>query len=250
MLSEVKTLISNPWFYGTTLVGILAVGIWSSIQFSEKDFHPVASTQYIQKRSLDDSVIGIVFAGIWLGNKSFAPSSLAGNGNNPLEIIEWTRQLAQVDIVELLTNASERSNVLLSYNQNVDQALKKASEIEDNLRADIANYTTEATACESVKKWADQEYFAAITTNDPSSLNTSLKESIEQGKCSVEYRILINANTTLLSKVSLYRIALARKNEIVTTNQELLLENMWLVNSTVLDQLLILRKQLNQTTLQ
>ncbi|HMT01316.1 MAG TPA: hypothetical protein PKD96_04230 [Candidatus Absconditabacterales bacterium] len=199
-------------------------------------------THYVQKKSIDNTVYAQTLTNIALGERSLG--GIQGAYSDVLVTIQTMEVLISTDIIALLEGATERRKVLSSYNGQVDTALARSQDMLLSLQTDVTEYTNEMTVCDNAKKVGDTNFFQGLSQYDIKAAQDGINQSIENGQCATKYRILLNSQRILLSKLVFLRALLVQKNDLIVTNEDNIIIHLDFFKDELLEKLINLRDQL------
>lgn len=199
-------------------------------------------TRYVQKKSIDNTVYAQTLTNIALGERSLGGIQWAYS--DVLVTIQTMEILISTDIISLLEWASERRKVLSSYNSQVETALARSQDMQLSLQTDITEYTNQMTICDNAKKVWDTNFFQWLSQYDMTAAQDGINQSIENGQCATRYRILLNSQKILLSKLVFLRALLVQKNDLIIANEDNIIIHLDLFKDEILEKLINLRDQL------
>ena len=165
--------------------------------------------------------------------------------NDILETTNDAETLVKDDIIENLKNSSNKIGTFNIYLQNMETTISKGDFFIMMLDQDISNSTAQMNGCIGEKKISDQEYFNSINYYDQQSMIEALNKSTTYNACISQARLDINAKTAIVSKLKFYYDLLKTKYDFLSRNQEKILNNIYVLDTAILQELSTINDTLN-----
>lgn len=249
-------MLRNIWFYFWFLAIFAAIMFFSkSNVFSFRRFPAQLATKnivigelhFVQKKNIQDIVLGISYANIAYGaHQGNAPSAAISvtNMDSVLWLIANMERAASVDIAQLLTNASDRERILTTHMKTIHTLIGSASSVAPWLEAFITNVQLEYNACKANKEQADAAYIAWLNDNNASLVAGGYDSAQEQGACETQKRIILNAYGPIATKLSTYLTTLQSQYAFMEQHFDTLVHSYDLFEPGVLEELQSVRDAL------
>lgn len=194
------------------------------------------------RNSVDSTVVKQTQMHLLLGGDDVR---MVGTYADAMKVLQSLDLYIRTDVVELLSSSRSRQQVLAAYNANVQKTLDDALSVRGFFDIELAKYQSENSSCESAKTQADAWFVSALSTYDPSGLEISLRDSVEQWECAMKSRILWNSYRILASRIEFLRQILEEKNALILANEDNILQHFDLFKDQLLEALVDLRDKLN-----
>lgn len=198
---------------------------------------------YVKASSVDDAAMGTVLAQVWFGNDDYTADPTFENLFRILEVSEW---LIWVDILQLVSNAENRQQVFQSHLRAIQSIRFETTDVAVWYQ-DLANrFLDESNACLIRKQEGDAEFFQWVADANKVFATRWYERSLEAAPCYIINRIKANAMTYLSTRVQAYAWVLRLREQILTSNQEMILTYPELLQSDLPSRLLATQRQLAQ----
>lgn len=217
--------------------GFSRLGIWTSKENTK------LGTEYIRKSAVDDTAVWLVIAWVKLGNRDYTKKYYL---DSAIDTLSQAQNLININVINLVESASNKEQALELHIKQMDSANTKLEDIAATLLSMSDEKKSEYVACQSQKTTADNMFFLWLNENDKDEVRDWLNDSLTNWPCYMTNRILANAYYKVYDKVNYYQSLLSSKQQLVETNQDMILENYKLFQDNYLDQLLALRAKLSQ----
>lgn len=197
---------------------------------------------YVKQSSVDDAAMGTVLAQLWLGNDEYIADPTFENLFRILEVSEW---LISVDVLDLVVNAEDRQQVFRSHLNAIQAVRFETVDVAAGYQ-DMANrFLDESNACLVRKEEGDRDFYEWVNQENKVLATRWYDQSLESAPCYITNRIKANAMAYLSTRVQLYVWVLRQREQILTTNQEMILTYPELLQSDLPSRLLATQRQLS-----
>lgn len=199
------------------------------------------SENFIRSNIIDDTVIHTALANIstwkWNYHRIHYVSTAVSNTSS-------TRNLVNMDVVQLLDWRSWKKLILEWYLSQVRLVIAENEYILERLRQDIFEKNQELIFCDNEKSIWDNMFFQWLNSLDYEILITWLNRSASNWPCYIENRIYHNAYDAIFKKLDYYNKILVRKQNLLESNSDLLVNNLDLFKSNYMENLIWFRNEL------
>ena len=201
----------------------------------------VGQSVYVPSSQIDTPVIALALANMRMGNKEY-------HGNTEISwiftLMKQQRALLTIDIIELLKQDPESNReVLNAHLRHLVLVHEQTVAMGDILQDRARILAVESDACLERKRSWDQQFFLGLQQWDNATTQEWLFQSLEYAPCYITKRIEANATNYLASYLWVMIPFLRHREQLLTHNQELLLQYHGLFEWTLLDELYLLRQQ-------
>jgi hypothetical protein len=198
---------------------------------------------YVKASSVDDAAMGTVLAQVWFGNDEYKADPTF---ENLFRILEVSEGLISVDVLQLVANAENRQQVFQSHLSAI-QAIRFETVDVAVWYQNMANrFLDESNACLVRKQEGDIEFYQWVRDANKVFATRWYEKSLEDAPCYITNRIKANAMTYLSTRVQAYAWVLRLREQILTSNQEMILTYPEVLQSDLPSRLLATQRQLAQ----
>ncbi len=198
---------------------------------------------YVRESSVDNVVIGTVIAQLSLWNGTFAVRPTAANID---QLFLNTQVLINTDIFWLINASQDTRQALQSHLAHSQSTLMQIRETAQQLNQSAQSFLEKSKECLAKKRTWDQQFFLWVQQSDSLISEQWLQQSLEFAPCYITNRIQANAQAFLAQRVQANEQILQQRVRIIETNMDLFLMHSWYFEWTVLEDLLRLKRQLQQ----
>jgi len=161
-----------------------------------------------------------------------------------VDTLQEAENLININVIDLVDEAPNKQQVLELHINQMDSANTRLQDISATLLSMSDEKKSESTICDAEKTTADTMFFQWLSQNEKDEVREWLNSSLENWPCYITNRILANAYYKVYDKVNYFSTLLASKQQLVETNQDMILENYQLFRDNYLDKLIDLRTRL------
>lgn len=242
-----RRVVSHPLFYlillGACVMLVLSArsakwGSWLGTRTTQKQ---IAPTIYQQKWTIDDSVIGVTMLHIELTTRSVSTDI---SFNQAVNTIERADALLANNVIAYLQKASNKQLALRTYTKNIDKVAMEWNQLLADLATDRDIFAQDYQQCSSEKTSADNQFFQWLNGGDGATMENALSESLRAGTCATQSRISMNAHQAIINRMQWYVTALVQLQNLLESNEDLIVANVDLFKDNYLEQLIQIRDQL------
>lgn len=197
---------------------------------------------YVKQSSVDDAAMGTVLAQLGLGNDEFTADPTFENLFRILETSEW---LTNIDILTLITNSQNPQQVFRSHVNAIQAIRRETTDVAAGYQ-DMANrFLDESNGCLMRKEEWDRDFYQWVNQQNKVLATRWYDQSLETAPCYITNRIKANAMAYLGTRVQLYAWLMRQREQILLTNQEMILTYPELLQSDLPWRLVATQRQLN-----
>lgn len=253
MKDQIKSVFLNKYFYVFLIIFFLWFWYFFSPVFSGwlsfwSEKQTVNLWQgYIKKSDFDDWAVSTVLVNTKLGKWEYNNTYFFTNAVN---LVDKAQELINIDTIELLDWTSNKLVVLESHLKQIEISLDKMQTQIELLKDFWDERRSDATNCENLKKNADSMFFQWVKSNEVDSINEWLNESVINWPCYMKNRTLSNAYMVLYDKLGFYKVVLQKKYNVITANQDMILQNFEMFRNNNLEKLISIRNELSNFKVQ
>lgn len=201
----------------------------------------IAPTVYQRKSLVDDSVVGVTMLHLELTNNSAATSITFGQA---ADILQKGDSLLANNVIAYLQNASNKRLALETYTKNISKTVAQSDQTVSSLQLDYDNASTEYQQCSSDKQAADNQFFQGLGAPDAALMQQGYDDALRFGTCETRSRISTNVYQAVIQRMQGYADALRQMENLLTTNEDLIVANVDLFKDSYLEQLIQIRDEL------
>ena len=197
---------------------------------------------FVRMGEIDTPIIWLTLAQLKVGNNQQFGGSVAGD---VLGISTKAEALINTDILQLLNTSKNPEQVFDLHQAQMEQLLDDMSSTYDDLSQLSKEYAWSSNECLIKKNEWDRKFFVGVNTSDEWVYQAGLDQSLEQAPCYITNRIQANAYAYLANRAVLYQQLLTNRTSVLSWNREILLSSYPLLQWNILEQLTVLKQQLN-----
>lgn len=154
-----------------------------------------------------------------------------------LATLKQLQELTQTNIIEWLSMATDKQQMLSDYLSQSNIVLEKWDMLISFIKQELALLQLDMKACLVDKTIADKAYFDSVNSYDQSGSQQAIQTSIANDTCAAENRIQLNAKTYLLNKIVFFTSVLQQKYNLLFKEQDTLISHFNVISDTMLQKL-------------
>lgn len=162
--------------------------------------------------------------------------------------MEKIHQLLQTHIIQEMEMSEDKEKTLQNYIQECEKAITVNKQNMIYLQQLLPLLKIELNTCTNNKLLADKQYFESINTYKVQDSEFTLQQAITYDRCASEKRIQYNAKSYIVSKLAFYISTLQTKQELISNNQDMIINHLESIRTDILEKLTNIDKLLQSYT--
>lgn len=196
---------------------------------------------YVKQSSVDNAAVWTVLAQVSFGNGSY---KVPPTTNNVYDLFAYSQILVNTNILDLLKTTDTPELALDTHIAHTSKTIEQIRDSTVSLNELANTYLTLSKECLLTKQGGDRMFFEWVATNNSQKSDDWLSISLENAPCYITNRIKANAYAYLSQKVQTHATILVKREQLLTQNKSILLENTEYFEWDILDRLVDVKAQL------